>query len=59
MLKGFGIFRQADSNRGIHILVHAIHALTLSSRVADFATQRVEDAEMPGGMCCRHLGAIS
>jgi hypothetical protein len=38
------MFRQVDSDRGIHILVYAIHDLTLSSRVADFATQRVEDA---------------
>jgi hypothetical protein len=44
MLKGFGMFRQAHSDHGIHILVYAAHDLELSPSLEDFAIQRVEDA---------------
>ena len=60
MLKDFGTVRQADSDHGIHFLVDAIHDLALSSRMADFAIQRVEDAFRDARqMCCRRMGMIS
>ena len=54
------MFRRADSEHGIHILVYAIHDLALSSRVVDFAIQQVEDAFRDvKRMCCRRMGTIS